>query len=141
MSVEYIDEEIAALGGQWTTLYCDECGLPFEVLDDIANEMIALKAQDGDPLVCHICSEDNEHFLKVIHIDKHAKHHRCPRCKDVILAMTDDHILCCPVSDILEIDADKLPINFDPEALPLKYCPPCRKDVALEEAEALLGGL
>ena len=81
------------------------------------------------------------HFLEVIHIDKHAKHHRCPRCKDVILTMTDDHILCCPVSDISEIDEDKLPTNFDPEALPLKYCPPCRKDVALEEAEALLGEL
>lgn len=139
--IEYLDEEIAALGGHHVTLYCDECRQPFEVLDEIANE-ITLWAQQGDPVVCPVCEyTDAGNFLTIIHIDKQAKHYRCPECKDVMFTMTGSHVLCCSVDLISEIAVDRLPVNFDPEALPLKYCPDCLKDAALDEAEALLGVL
>lgn len=138
--LEYFDEEIAALGGNWTILHCDECGSPFEVLDDIADEMTLWQSESGDPIVCPVCEyQDESNFFDIIRIDKEAKHYRCPECKDVMFSMTDNHVLCCSVDLVSEIDVNKLPANFDPEALPLKYCPDCLKDAALEEAEALLG--
>lgn len=141
--IAYFDEEVAALGGDSTTLHCDECHNPFEVRDDIAHEML-MWAREGDPIVCPVCLYDeecSETRLKVIHIDKNGKHHRCPHCECIILGMTHDHILCFPASELSTIDEHNLPANFDPVSLPLKYCPDCHKDVAIEEAEALLGDL
>ena len=69
--MRFIDEEIASYGGHFTTLHCDECDIPFEVSDDIANEMLMLKAQEGDPIVCSVCiGEDEIDFLKAIFIDR-----------------------------------------------------------------------
>lgn len=136
--IRFLDEEISALGGHRSSLYCDECGNRFEVRDDIASEMTFWKAQAGDPIVCAVCSAEYEiDFLKAIFIDKAAKHHRCPACNTILWTMSDGHILSMSISLLSEIEADRLPANFDPDYLPLKYCKACQRDAAVEASEVL----
>ena len=52
-------------------------------------------------------------------------HKRCRGCDEIILNMTDDHILVCPDEFLSEIDSDRLPENFDPHTLPEDVCPDC----------------
>lgn len=58
--IEYLDEEIAALGGPKESLRCDECGLYFEVSPDIAESMRAWEEEAGDPICCSDCSGEAE---------------------------------------------------------------------------------
>ena len=60
--IEYLDEEIAALGGHKETLTCDECGLPFEVSPEIAEAMRMWEEQAGDPICCAECCGEMEVF-------------------------------------------------------------------------------
>ena len=133
--MRFIDEEIASYGGHFTTLHCDECDIPFEVSDDIANEILMLKAQEGDPIVCSVCiGEDEIDFLKAIFIDKSATHYQCPMCRDILWTMTDGSILPMSASLVCELYTGDLPANFDPEVLPQKCCRPCIVEVALSES-------
>ena len=59
-AIEYLDEEIAALGGQKIPLTCDECGLRFEVSPEIAEAMRMWQAEAGDPICCGDCSGEAE---------------------------------------------------------------------------------
>ena len=52
-------------------------------------------------------------------------HKRCRGCDEIILNMTDDHILVCPDEFLSKIDSDRLPENFDPHTLPEDVCPDC----------------
>ena len=80
-------------------------------------------------------------FLTAIQIDKHAKHHRCPECGDILLTMTGGHILVVSYGLLDEIEPCRLPDNFDPVSLPLLMCRACRQELALIEAESLLEGI
>lgn len=135
-AIEYLDEEIASFGGHRTRLHCDECDSSFEVSADIANEMTILKAHAGDPIVCPVCYDVAEvNFLKAVHIDKEATHCRCPECGDLLLGMTGGYVFTMSVSLLGQIDADRLPVNFDPDALPLLMCRECRLKVSLAVSE------
>ena len=52
-------------------------------------------------------------------------HKRCTGCGEIILNMTDDHTLVFPDRYLAEIDSDRLPADFDPNALPDGICPDC----------------
>ena len=60
--IEYLDEEIAALGGPKEVLRCAECGLSFEVQPFIAEAMRAWSAEADDPIVCADCTGEVEIF-------------------------------------------------------------------------------
>ena len=80
-------------------------------------------------------------FIQEIHIDKLAKHHRCPECDDILFSMTGGYILAMSASLLCEIESHRLPANFSPEGLPLQMCRECKKEAALLEAESLLEGV
>ncbi|MDE0013909.1 MAG: hypothetical protein OXU36_22400 [Candidatus Poribacteria bacterium] len=52
-------------------------------------------------------------------------HKRCTGCGEIMLNMTDDHILVCADGFLSEIDSDRLPADFNPDTLPNDICPDC----------------
>ena len=52
-------------------------------------------------------------------------HKRCTGCGEIILNMTDDHILVCPDGFLSEINRALLPDGFAPNHLPDGLCPDC----------------
>ncbi|RKU26775.1 hypothetical protein C6499_12750 [Candidatus Poribacteria bacterium] len=52
-------------------------------------------------------------------------HKRCTGCSEIMLNMTDDHTLVCADEFLSEIDDDRLPKDFNPDALPDGLCPDC----------------
>lgn len=52
-------------------------------------------------------------------------HKRCTGCGEIILNMTDDHILVFADAFLSEISSEKLPEDFDPKNLPVGLCPDC----------------
>ena len=54
-------------------------------------------------------------------------HKRCTGCGEVMLNMTDDHTVVCPDGFLSEIDRQKLPKDFNPDALPDGICPDCEE--------------
>ena len=54
-------------------------------------------------------------------------HKRCGGCGDIILNLTDDHILVCPDGFLSEIESERLPENFEPNNLPEGLCPDCEE--------------
>ena len=52
-------------------------------------------------------------------------HQRCRGCNEIMLSLTDDHTLVFPDGYLAEIDSDRLPADFDPNALPDGICPDC----------------
>lgn len=54
-------------------------------------------------------------------------HKRCTGCGEIILNMTDDHILICPDGLLSWIRRGELPKDFDPNNLPDGLCPDCEE--------------
>ena len=54
-------------------------------------------------------------------------HKRCTGCSEIILNLTDDHILVCSDGFLDEIDDDRLPKDFNPDTLPDGMCPDCEE--------------
>lgn len=54
-------------------------------------------------------------------------HTRCTGYSEIILNMTDDHILVCPDGFLSEIDGALLPDGFAPNHLPDGICPDCEE--------------
>lgn len=58
-------------------------------------------------------------------------HKRCRRCDEIMLSLTDDHTLVCDDAFLSGISSEKLPEDFNPDALPNGICPDC--EVLLNE--------
>ena len=54
-------------------------------------------------------------------------HTRCTGCSEILLNVTDDHILVCPDVFVSEIAEKRLPKDFNLDALPDGICPDCEK--------------
>ena len=52
-------------------------------------------------------------------------HKRCTGCGEIILSLTDDHLLVCTDEWVSEIEEKRLPKDFNPDALPDGMCPDC----------------
>ena len=52
-------------------------------------------------------------------------HKRCTGCSEIILSLTDDHILVCSDGFLDDIDEERLPKDFNPDVLPDGMCPDC----------------
>ena len=68
--------------------------------------------------------EEDTETLREIFI-RPTGHKRCSVYREIILNMTDDHLLVCADEFISDIDSDRLPENFDPHTLPEGVCPEC----------------
>lgn len=64
-------------------------------------------------------------MIQEIFIDWTAEHQRCTGCGDIIFYMTRDFIMVMSDAHLAEMNADKLPPDFDPDALPASECPEC----------------